>query len=328
MFRGRHPPADGGRFNYALRRLIAELVPVAERAYVEAPNKDSDVDDFLRCAAVGFVSDGNYAEALRLARLAIERDSQDKAFYAAAGLAAFSLGDFDQAETYLKKGQGEKFGVTFLGKPVPLGDAFSKLAADCLQNIPDYQTAWQREQQLRVAEAKAGDLPHVLLKTGAGEIEVELFAREAPKTVAHFLALVESGCYNRNAENARLEQITTLSKKDPGDGRLRSIDDKEREIPSEANAPQRRIHFPGSLSMVSDSPNFCGPRVAVAMVPAKYLDGANTVFGRVVKGMDSLARLQQSDIQTWCCGETGASGRDPEGILEAKVLEKVPGNAK
>ncbi len=104
--------------------------------------------------------------------------------------------------------------------------------------------------------------------------------------------------------------------------------DKDRSIPSEANVLQRRIHLPGSLSMVSDSPNSCGPHVAVAMVPARYLDGTNTVFGRVVKGMESLARLQRSDIQSWCCGETSPRGWDAERILQAKVLGKTPIKAK
>ncbi len=160
------------------------------------------------CLSFGYISDGDYAEALRLARLVIESGSQGKAFQAAAGLAAFALGDFHLAKTYLTKWKGEKLRLNFLGKAFPFCDKFCKLAADCLERIPEYQKAWQREQQLRAAEAKAGDLPHVLLKTGGGEIEVELFAREAPKTVAHFLALVESGYYSGSGARLRTSYLS------------------------------------------------------------------------------------------------------------------------
>jgi cyclophilin family peptidyl-prolyl cis-trans isomerase len=323
MERSRHH-WDISHIHYAQMRLLVELAPLAERTHAEAPNTDPEVTAFLKLLVLGYVSEGDYQEALRLARTVIASGSQDKAFYAAAGLATFALGDFSQAERYLKGAKGEEFPLSFLGKSVPRNERLSSLAADCLEHIPDYQEASQREQQLRVAEAKAGDLPRVLFKTGAGEIEVELFAHEAPKTVAHFLSLVRSGYYN----GAKLERIIALEKTDALDDPLAFLRGKKKSIPSEAKAPNRRVHLPGSLSMISDSPDSVGPRIAVAMVPARHLDGINTVFGRVVKGMDSLARLQRSQSRTWSSGEKGSRLEDEDKILEAKVLGKGPADAK
>ena len=37
------------------------------------------------------------------------------------------------------------------------------------------------------------DKPHVVIKTRAGDIEVELYPRQAPRTVGAFLSYVDSG---------------------------------------------------------------------------------------------------------------------------------------
>ena len=50
--------------------------------------------------------------------------------------------------------------------------------------------------KIRQAEAKADDLPRVVLKTNRGDIEMELFENEAPNTVANFISLVEKGFYD------------------------------------------------------------------------------------------------------------------------------------
>jgi len=41
--------------------------------------------------------------------------------------------------------------------------------------------------------------PHVIIETGLGDIEVELFPDQAPKTVAAFLAYVDSGFYDKSS---------------------------------------------------------------------------------------------------------------------------------
>ena len=41
--------------------------------------------------------------------------------------------------------------------------------------------------------------PHVLIETNLGDIEVELFPDQAPKTAAAFLSFVDSGFYNKTS---------------------------------------------------------------------------------------------------------------------------------
>lgn len=58
------------------------------------------------------------------------------------------------------------------------------------------QAAWEKEQKLRAQDAAAGDLPRVALHTNRGLVVLELFERDVPNAVKHFLGLVESKFYD------------------------------------------------------------------------------------------------------------------------------------
>ena len=107
-----------------------------------------------------------------------------------AGVAAFAISDFDAAEKYLKQAQESKAPLT-VGR-----DNVDSLIQVFLNNPEAFKKAWAKEQKIREAEAKADNLPRVLLKTTKGDIEIELFENEAPNTVANFISLVEKGFYN------------------------------------------------------------------------------------------------------------------------------------
>ena len=62
--------------------------------------------------------------------------------------------------------------------------------------IDETKAGWEKEKKIREAEAKANDLPRVLMKTSPGDIEIELFENEAPNTVLNFITLVDKGFYN------------------------------------------------------------------------------------------------------------------------------------
>src|SRR5208283_4657200 len=106
----------------------------------------------------------------------------DKHVPAWAGVAAFCVNEFDQAGTWLLAAKAK-------GNLPPEYE-------HNLNSVEYCKDAWAREKKIRDAEAKADDLPRVLLKTSAGDIEVELFENEAPNTVLNFITLVEKGFYN------------------------------------------------------------------------------------------------------------------------------------
>jgi cyclophilin family peptidyl-prolyl cis-trans isomerase len=154
---------------------------------------------------------------------------------------------------------------------------------------------------LAAQEKSPGAGPIVVLETVKGTIEFETYPEEAPKTVARILELVKKGFYNglrfHRAEPNFLIQIGDPATRDMsreaywgGGGSGKPIGVSE--------TTKKRRHGIGAVSMAyagtqrtaADSQFFITRRVA------PELDGKYTVFGRVLKGQDVVAKIQRGDV--------------------------------
>ncbi len=132
----------------------------------------------------------------------------------------------------------------------------------------------------------------MLLKTTKGDIELELFEDQAPNTVANFVSLVQRGFYTNVTFHRVLEHFMAQG----GDPEGTGGGGPGYTIPDECHLRNHREHFRGSLSMAkTELPDSGGSQFFICFVPTIQLDGKHTVFGRVVSGMDVLARLQRRD---------------------------------
>ena len=87
-------------------------------------------------------------------------------------------------------------------------------------------------------------------------------------------------------------------------------------IPDECHKPDHRLHFRGRLSMAKTAGRTAAARnSSFASFPRQMLDGKHTVFGRVVKGIDVLAKIQRRNPEKQSVGAA-------DKIIEAKVLRK------
>ena len=181
--------------------------------------------------------------------------------------------------------------------------------------------AWEREQEIRKAEAEAGEqdpakkLPRVEMTTSKGTIILELFENEAPNTVANFISLVESGFYNDVIFHRVLPNFMAQGGDPTGTGRGGPGYTFDCETGN--RFPQARKHFRGSISMANAGPNTNGSQFFLTFVPTSMLDGRHTVFGRIVEGIDVLSEIEKYD----------PADRDApipvfDRIIEAKVLNK------
>ncbi|MEA1952638.1 MAG: peptidylprolyl isomerase [Planctomycetota bacterium] len=161
-------------------------------------------------------------------------------------------------------------------------------------------------------------MPRVLMKTNKGDIEIELFENEAPKAVANFVSLVEKGFYDGLTFHRVLPQFMAQGGCPDGTG----SGGPGYNIPCECNQPNFRRHFRGTLSMAHAGPNTGGSQFFLTFVPTSFLDGKHTAFGRVVKGMDVLGKIQKRDPDKTPPLPT------PDKIVEAKVLRKRPHDYK
>ena len=180
-----------------------------------------------------------------------------------------------------------------------------------MQDVGNYKEAWAKEKAIRDTEAKADDLPRVLLKTNKGDIVIELFENQAPNSVANFISLVKKGFYNGLSFHRVLPGFMAQGGDPKGDG----TGGPGYSIACECGRPDHRLHFRGTLSMAHRGRDTGGSQFFLTFVPTPHLDGKHTAFGRVIDGMDVLTKLQRRDP-----GDPEAPRADK--IIEAKVLRQ------
>ena len=126
--------------------------------------------------------------------------------------------------------------------------------------------------------------------TSRGRIVVELFTKDAPKTVNNFVFLAREGFYDGTVFHRVIADFMVQGGDPTGTGRggpgYRFEDETK-------NNPNR--HARGVLSMANAGPNTNGSQFFITHVDTPWLDGKHTVFGRVLSGLDVVDSVQQGD---------------------------------
>ena len=285
-----------------------EVFQAALAAYAQAPAENPDLVEFLLGSVFMLVQAEEYEAGLRAAQVLLDGGVAFGQLFALAGKAAFATGEFELAEQHIRRAAQEK--------------AMLDEAHQLLRDIDYYKTAWDREKQLRSAERAADDLPRVLLRTTQGEIELELFENEAPNTVATFVWLVERGFYDGLTFYRVVAQLIAEAGCPNGDG----TGEAGYPVPVECHAANQRLHFRGSLAMLPCGQHASGSRFYLVFVPRRQLDGQHTVFGRIVRGIDVLAKLQRREPPDPFTLEVNPHSNiivpPADKIIAAKVLRK------
>jgi cyclophilin family peptidyl-prolyl cis-trans isomerase len=290
------------------KRVQSQLIQATEKAFTEAPNSDKEVTELLLGIFNDKMAQDDYENTARMGKLLVDNKCGDLKTANDAGYSAICIGDFDAAAKYL--GMADAGGYY---KQAKADDQVAAQAHNYLMNLSKFRNAWEKEQNIREAESKADDLPRVLIKTNEGDIEIELFENEAPIATANFITLVEKGFYNGLTFHRVLENFMAQGGDPKGDG----SGGPGYTIPCECYQPNHRLHYRGSLSMAHAGRDTGGSQFFLTFVPTSFLDGKHTVFGRVIKGFDVLAKIQRRDPEK-------ANQPDPDKIIEAKVIRKRP----
>jgi cyclophilin family peptidyl-prolyl cis-trans isomerase len=271
------------------------------------------VMDVLVGTLIDQIDRDDYEPAFKLGKRLIDNKCPNPAVPALAGIAAFCVNEYDLAEPWLKTADAS-------GDLAKVCDKFKQLDhsespryyLSYPQTVAQAKEEWAKEKKIREAEAKADDLPRVLLKTSKGDVTIELFENEAPNTVLSFITLVEKGFY----EGVKFHRVLPGFMAQGGDPKGTGNGGPGYTIPDECPRPDHRQHFRGSLSMAhTDQPNSGGSQFFLCFVPTSQLDGKYTVFGRVISGFDVLAKLKRIDPET-------SNGVAADKIIEAKVIRK------
>lgn len=302
--------------------LQKSLIPVAIVAYQASGKKDVDVLTFLvRVFEWLVVQNENFERAYEVAKaiFPIEQLRDDANYlYLYAAYAAFNVMELEDAENWFKIAK-DKDALGTIQARDPNDDMKILYMLEGL--LPEYKELWAKEKEIRAKEAKADNLPRVLLKTTKGDIVLELFANEAPQAVGNFMTLVKDGFYN----DVPFHRVLPFFMAQGGDPTGTGTGGPGYCIRCECRQPNARVHFRGSLSMAHAGPDTGGSQFFLTFVPTGFLNGKHTVFGRVIEGMDVLSELQRINPE-----EENLPA--PDKIREATILrgeptpfEKLPG---
>ena len=124
-----------------------------------------------------------------------------------------------------------------------------------------------------------------LIETEKGNIELELYDKEAPNTVANFEKLANSGFYNGLTFHRVIPDFVIQGGCPEGTG----TGGPGYTIKCEIN-PHK--HGTGALSMAHAGKDTGGSQFFITHSPQPHLDGVHTVFGKVVKGMDVVNKIE------------------------------------
>ena len=128
-----------------------------------------------------------------------------------------------------------------------------------------------------------------------GAILIELYPNIAPNTVNNFISLTKSGFYDNNTFH-RLVKGFVLQGGDPdGTGTGGPGYHIQGEFTSN-NFKNDLKHTTGIVSMArATTPNSAGSQFFIMLGTATNLDGNYAAFGKVVKGMEIIEKIEQKE---------------------------------
>lgn len=139
---------------------------------------------------------------------------------------------------------------------------------------------------------------NVVIKTSMGDIEVELFEKDAPQHVANFKKHVTNKFYNGTTFHRVIEGFMIQAGDPNSKDSDRSNDGQGGPgytIPAEIKAK----HEKGSLAaarlgdQVNPKKESSGSQFYIVTGDASHLDGQYTVFGKVTKGLDICMKIEK-----------------------------------
>jgi peptidyl-prolyl cis-trans isomerase B (cyclophilin B) len=131
------------------------------------------------------------------------------------------------------------------------------------------------------------------IETDKGAIRLELFAQQAPQTVANFEKLVGQGFYDGLKFHRVIADFMIQGGCPHGTG----TGGPGYKFNDEPGALKLKHDSPGVLSMANSGPNTNGSQFFITHVPTPWLDGKHAVFGKVIDkpSQDVVHAIQQGD---------------------------------
>jgi cyclophilin family peptidyl-prolyl cis-trans isomerase len=129
----------------------------------------------------------------------------------------------------------------------------------------------------------------VITMDKGGEIKIDFYPADAPKTVENFVTLAKKGFY----DGLTFHRVEPGFVAQGGDPKGNGTGGPGYQIKAEFNTQK---HVRGTVAMArSQHPDSAGSQFYICFKPAPFLDGQYTVFGIVTSGMDVVDGIKIGD---------------------------------
>ena len=131
-----------------------------------------------------------------------------------------------------------------------------------------------------------------IIKTDKGDMTLELYEKDAPKTVENFTTLIKKGYYNGLTFHRVLNDFVIQGGCPDGTG----AGGPGYQIDCELDG-ENQYHDRGVLSMAHAGRNTGGSQFFIchSRNNTAHLDGNHTCFGKVVEGLDVIDEISEGD---------------------------------
>jgi len=148
--------------------------------------------------------------------------------------------------------------------------------------------------------------PVLRISTKFGNIDCEIFEKQAPVTASNFLKYIESGLF----KGASFYRVVNMQNQEGSEVKIEVIQggldfsgssSGLAPIPHERTSETGILHLDGSLSMARDEPGTASSEFFICINKQPELDYGGTrnpdgegfaAFGRVIRGMDIVRKIQ------------------------------------
>lgn len=183
-----------------------------------------------------------------------------------------------------------KFLQQELNNPFPL---IQKAAQHALQKITSTKVELPESKNMSLTKydfhlVNFQNYPIVEFSTTKGNFKIELYPEEAPVTVANFISLIDSGFY----DNIYFHRVVPGFVIQAGDPRGDGWGGPGYTIPCEYN---NIFYDRGIVGMAHAGKDTGGSQFFITHTPQPHLNGKHTAFGKVIKGMDTVDKIEIFD---------------------------------
>lgn len=140
--------------------------------------------------------------------------------------------------------------------------------------------------------------PIIIMETTQGTIEMLLLPEIAPLAVQSFIRLAQSGKYDQTPFHRIVRGFVIQS----GDWKTKtgkeSVSAWNHAFKDECSTSVQ-FDTPGKVAMANKGPNTNGSQFFITVAPASHLNGNHTIFAKVVKGLEVVHKINESQPPAW-----------------------------